>query len=149
LFNAARPHVAVFGQKDFQQLAIIRRMVADLDMAIDVIGVPTVREPDGLAASSRNRRLTAAQRSDAVCVPKSLDAVRDAYSSGQREPDALVAAGRAVVDTTPSARFEHLDLVDARSLEKVDLADDHTVMVTAVWFDDVRLIDNGSIVRSA
>ena len=75
LFLAARPHVAVFGQKDFQQLTIIRRMNDDLDMGVEIIGLPTVREPDGLALSSRNRRLTAAQRAAAVCVPRMLDTV--------------------------------------------------------------------------
>lgn len=147
LFNAARPHVAVFGEKDFQQLTIIRRMVTDLDMGIEIVGLPTVREPDGVAMSSRNRRLTAAQRAAAVCVPRSLDAVRDAYASGERSAAALVNTGRSVVEHEPSARFEHLELIDPDSLQVVEVADDRTVMVTAVWFDDVRLIDNGSIVR--
>jgi pantoate--beta-alanine ligase len=149
LFNAARPHVAVFGQKDFQQLTVIRRMVADLDMAIDIVGMPTVREADGLAMSSRNRRLTAAQRAAAVCVPRSLDAVRAAYAAGERDVAALVAAGRRVVDDEPLAGFEHLELVDPITLQPVSVADEHTVMVTAVWFGDVRLIDNGGIVVGA
>jgi pantoate--beta-alanine ligase len=142
LFNAARPHVAVFGQKDFQQLAVIRRMTADLDMAIEIVGLPTVREPDGLAISSRNRRLTEEQRVAAVCVPRSLDAVVDAFRRGERSGAALTSIGRAVVDAEPLARFEHLELVGGDTLLPVDLADDHTVAVTAVWFDDVRLIDN-------
>lgn len=142
LFHAARPHVAVFGRKDFQQLAVIRRMVTDLDMGIDIVGVPTVREPDGLAMSSRNRRLDAAQRTAAVCVPRSLDAVRRAYEAGERGLDALVAVGREVVDQEPLARFEHLALVDERTLQPSDPVDEHTVAVTAVWFGDVRLIDN-------
>ena len=90
LFNAARPHVAVFGQKDFQQLAIIKRMTIDLDMGIDIVGMPTVREADGLAMSSRNRRLTPEQRTAAVCVPRSLAAVVDAFSAGETDPAALV-----------------------------------------------------------
>jgi pantoate--beta-alanine ligase len=142
LFNAARPHVAVFGQKDYQQLAIIRRMAADLDMAIEIIGLPTVREADGLALSSRNRRLTAAQRAAAVCVPRSLQAVREAYMAGQRGPEALLAIGRAVVDAEPLARFEHLDVVQRDTLQREDPVGDNAVAVTAVWFDDVRLIDN-------
>ncbi|MEN9643606.1 MAG: pantothenate synthetase [Actinomycetota bacterium] len=142
LFNAARPHVAVFGQKDFQQLAVIRRMAADLDTGIDIVGMPTVREADGLAMSSRNRRLSAEQRSAAVCVPRSLDAVRAAYAAGERRADVLVETGHAVVDAEPLARFEHLELVDERTLQPVTMADPHTVAVTAVWFGDVRLIDN-------
>lgn len=142
LFHAARPHVAVFGQKDFQQLAIIRRMVIDLDMGIDIVGMPTVREADGLAMSSRNRRLDAAQRRAAACVPASLDAVRAAYAMGERRADRLIALGRAVVEQELLARFEHLELVDADTLQPVTVADEHTVAVTAVWFDEVRLIDN-------
>lgn len=142
LFNAARPHVAVFGQKDFQQLAVIRRMTTDLDMAIEIVGLPTVREPDGLALSSRNRRLTPEQRVAAVCVPRSLQAVRDAYLAGERHNDALVRIGRAAVDAEPLARFEHLELVHPDTLRPVDPVERGTVAVTAVWFDEVRLIDN-------
>jgi len=142
LFNAARPDVAVFGRKDFQQLAIIRRMAADLDTGIEIVGLPTVREPDGLAMSSRNRRLSAAQRAAAVCVPRSLQAVVDLFRSGCTDPAELVACGRSVVDAQPMARFEHLELVDQHTLQPVARADGDTVAVTAVWFGDVRLIDN-------
>ena len=82
LFGAARPHVAVFGQKDFQQLAVIRRMAGDLDMGIEIIGMATVREPDGLALSSRTRRLSPAERAAATCVPRSFQAVADPLSRG-------------------------------------------------------------------
>ena len=142
LFNAAQPDVAVFGRKDFQQLAIIRRMVTDLDMPIDIIGMPTVREPDGLALSSRNRRLAPEQRMAAVCVPRMLDAVRGAFASGVVDTNELIATGRAIVDAQPLARFEHLEFVHADTLDHVTTADATTVAVAAVWFDDVRLIDN-------
>ncbi len=145
LLNSARPHVAVFGQKDFQQLAIITRMVADLDLAVRIVGMPTLREPDGLAMSSRNRRLTAEQRAAAVCVPRSLDAVRGAAADGERDAAHLQAIGRAVVEAEPLARFEHLELVDSTTLQPVDIVDDRTVAVTAVWFGDVRLIDNARV----
>ena len=146
LFHATRPHVAVFGQKDFQQLTIIRRMVTDLDMGIEIVGLPTVREADGLAMSSRNRRLSAEQRTAAVCVPRSLRAVQDAAAAGERRAARLVAEGREVVEHEPLARFEHLELVDDRTLRPVELVDEHTVAVTAVWFGDVRLIDNARVV---
>ena len=148
LFNAARPHVAVFGQKDFQQLAIIKRMTIDLDMGIDIIGLPTVREADGLAMSSRNRRLTVAQRHAAVCVPRSLDAVAGGAAAGTTVSDELVALGRAVVDAEPLARLEHLCIVDPSTLAPLQTLDpslppgDRALVVTAVWFGDVRLIDN-------
>ena len=142
LFHAAEPDVAVFGQKDFQQLAIIRRMVADLDMGVTIVPMPIVREADGLAMSSRNRRLSAAQRAAAACVPRSLDAVAAAYDAGVRDVATLVAAGRRVVDAEPLARFEHLEIVDGATLRGGPTAEPGSVAVTAVWFGDVRLIDN-------
>ena len=142
LFHAARPHVAVFGEKDFQQLTVIRRMALDLDMGIDIIGLPTVREADGVALSSRNARLSPTQRAAAVCVPASLGTVADRFAGGTTEPEVLVRLGREVVDAEPLARFEHLELVDPVTLQPVTVATPDTVAVTAVWFGDVRLIDN-------
>ena len=142
LFGAARPHLAVFGEKDFQQLTIVRRMVADLDMGLEVVGLPTVREGDGLAMSSRNRRLTAPQRTAAVCVPRSLDAVQRAIAGGETDAARLTAVGRTVVDAEPLARFEHLELVDPDALTPVTQVIGATQAVIAVWFGDVRLIDN-------
>lgn len=144
LFNAAAADIAVFGQKDFQQLAVIRRMVADLDMGVEIIGVPTVREHDGLAMSSRNRRLSPDERAAAVCVPRSLAALRQALAEGEHSTAVLVALGAAVVGAEPLARLEHLEIVDAESLETVEHVpgDGGAVAVTAVWFGDVRLIDN-------
>jgi pantoate--beta-alanine ligase len=142
LFGAVRPHVAVFGQKDFQQLAIIRRMTVDLDMAINIVGMPTIREPDGVALSSRNRRLSRAQRLAAVCVSRSLQAVADAVAGGTVDVEELVALGQAVVDAEPLARFEHLEIVNPNTLLPLNAVGDAAVAVMAVWFGDVRLIDN-------
>ena len=148
LFHAVEPRLAVFGEKDAQQLTIIRRMVVDLDMGIDIIGLPTVREADGLAMSSRNRRLTVAQRHAAVCVPRSLDAVAGGAAAGTTVSDELVALGRAVVDAEPLARLEHLCIVDPSTLAPLQTLDpslppgDRALVVTAVGFGDVRLIDN-------
>ncbi|MDO8390017.1 MAG: pantoate--beta-alanine ligase [Actinomycetota bacterium] len=142
LFGAARPHVAVFGQKDFQQLAIIRRMTADLDMGIELIGLPTIREADGLALSSRNRRLTAEQRAAAICVPRSLRALADALAGGEHDTTVLTALARSVVLAEPLARFEHLEIVHPDTLQPLTTIADRAVAVTAVWFGDVRLIDN-------
>ena len=143
LFEAARPHTAIFGQKDYQQLAIIRRMVADLDMAIEIVGVPTVREPDGLALSSRNRRLTPAQRAAAVCIPQALAAIAEAASRGERACHQLQAIGRAFVDAQPLARLEQLEIVDRETLSPLSaLKAPPALAVIAVWFGEVRLIDN-------
>lgn len=142
LFNATLPDVAVFGQKDYQQVIVIRRMTTDLDMGVEIISLPTVRDVDGLAVSSRNRRLSPEQRAAAACVPLSLEAVRRAYEAGERDAAQLSAIGQAVVDAEPLARFEHLEVVDAATLASAPIITGHAVAVTAVWFGDVRLIDN-------
>jgi len=144
LFGAARAHAAIFGQKDYQQLAIIRRMVTDLDMAIDIIGIPTVREPDRVALSSRNRRLSPAERAAAVCVPQALAAISEASSGGERDCTKLQAIGRTVIDAQPLARLEHLEIVDTDMLNPLVTldGDSSALAVIAVWFGEVRLIDN-------
>jgi len=142
LFGAVRPHVAVFGQKDFQQLAIIRRMATDLDMYIEIVGLATVREYDGLAMSSRNQRLSPAQRAAAVCVSHALHAVADALSRGVNDVIELGALGKAVIDREPLARFEHLEIVHPDTLQPLAIVSGTAAAVTAVWFGDVRLIDN-------
>jgi pantoate--beta-alanine ligase len=147
LFGAVRPDVAIFGQKDFQQLAIVRQMAADLDMGIDVIGHPIVRDPDGVAQSSRNRRLTSVQREAALCVPRSLAAARAAAAAGA-EPDELVAAAADIVAGESSAEREYTTVFDARTLTEIgsfdagDRRPGSVRIATAVWFGDVRLIDN-------
>ena len=144
LFNAVRPDVAVFGEKDFQQLAIVRRMALDLDMGVDVVGLRTVREPDGLAMSSRNRRLDPTNRAAALVVPAALDAVVDAVSAGERSVEALRRAGEAVVAGEPLARLEYLGIADPDTLQALDSLHDVTTAVAliAVWFGEIRLIDN-------
>lgn len=155
LFGAVRPHVAVFGQKDFQQLRVVSRMVADLDMGIEIVGHPIVRGPDGLAQSSRNLRLSAHQRERAVVVPRSLDAAVTAAAGGAT-PDEVVAVAESVVAAEPSAKHEYTSVFTVDDLAEIDdfadvahpsgsgtLPSAGTVRIaTAVWFGDVRLIDN-------
>lgn len=143
LLLGVEPAVAVFGEKDAQQLAVIRRMVDDLDIGVEIIGVATVREADGLALSSRNRRLTAAQRSGATCVPEALEAIHTAFDHGERNVIRLVEEGRRVIDAMPLARLEHLEIVDPTTFRSLDVVGPTgALVVTAVWFGDVRLIDN-------
>jgi pantoate--beta-alanine ligase len=143
LFGAVRPHLAVFGQKDFQQLAIIRRMTRDLDLGVEIVAHPTVRERDGLAMSSRNRRLSAEQRAAAVCISRGLHAALDAFDRGERQAVALGRLACGPIDAEPLARREYLEVVDPHSLEPIDgHLDAGGLIVTAAWFGEVRLIDN-------
>ena len=142
LFGAMQPDVAVFGRKDFQQLAIIRRMVADLDMDIEVVEVPTVREPDGLAISSRNQRLGADDRKASVCVVQALRAIVDAVADGQHHAAQLIALGTSRIAAEPRARLEYLHVIDPLTLAPVEVVQQPATVVAAVWFGDVRLIDN-------
>jgi len=141
LFNIVRPHVALFGEKDFQQLAVIRRMVADLAMGIEIVGVPTMRDADGLALSSRNARLSADERTRAATLPAALEVARDAIRRG-------VGVGAAIdqaVNMLRNARFSRVDyfvLVDAQTLEPVDIPRGETRLIAAAVIGTTRLIDN-------
>ena len=149
LLVAIGPDAACFGLKDYQQLAIVRRMVADLDLGVEIVGVPTVREPDGLAMSSRNQRLTEADRAAAVVLPDALDAAVAAHASGNHEPRLLADVVTAILRGEPRATVEYVEVVDPVTLEPVASTADGAVILTAVWFGDVRLIDNRVLDASA
>lgn len=142
LFHAAKPHVAVFGEKDFQQLAVIRRMTRDLLFDIEIVPGPTVREPDGLAMSSRNQNLSPEAREQAVCLNAALREARELVRAGVRDAAKLVAAARARIQREPLARIDYVEVVDADSLAAVDRVDDRALMAVAVRFGATRLIDN-------
>ncbi len=143
LFNIVGPCTAFFGQKDFQQLAMLRRMTTDLNFPVDVKGMPTVREEDGLAMSSRNLRLTPEHRAQAPTVQKALQAGVSAINSGERDPAAVEAVVRAVLATAPAAdKPDYIAVVDAASLRTPKVLEGEIRLLTAVKFGDVRLIDN-------
>ena len=142
LFGAMQPDFAVFGRKDFQQLAIIRRMVVDLDMDVEIAEIPTVREPDGLAISSRNQRLGPDDRKAAVCVVQALRLAVDAAVAGEHNAAALIAVATSRIAAEPRARLEYVEIVDPAMLTPVAVVEQPATIVTAVWFGDVRLIDN-------
>lgn len=150
LFHAVRPQVSVFGQKDAQQFAIIQRMVIDLDMGIRIVAMPTVREPDGLALSSRNQRLIPADRVAAACIWNGLDAAQVAHARGERSAAVLTQLVAAPIEAEPRARLEYIGLVDPATFEPatlelaVDSVDSGSdlLIICAVWFGDIRLIDN-------
>jgi len=139
LFNILTPDAAVFGEKDFQQLAIVRRMVRDLNFNIDIIAVPTVREEDGLAFSSRNRYLNPDERKQATILHKAL---RASANAGKRSAGDIVALARNVINQAPLARIDYVELVDARTLQLVEMAGPNSVLLLAVFFGKTRLIDN-------
>jgi pantoate--beta-alanine ligase len=139
LFNILVPDAAVFGEKDFQQLAIIRRMVRDLNFNIDIIAVPTIREEDGLACSSRNQYLNSDERKQAPVLYKALQA---AANSGKKSASDVVALARKVIDEAPLARIDYVELVDAQILRPVEMAEPNSVLLLAVFFGKTRLIDN-------
>jgi pantoate--beta-alanine ligase len=141
LFNIVRPHVTVFGEKDFQQLAVIRRMVRDLDMSIEVVGLPTVREPDGLAMSSRNKFLSPDERQRAVALSRALFAAREACQKGQRDVATLIAAAEAAIGPAVT-RLQYLELRDAETLQAISTVDRPAVMAVAAFLGQTRLIDN-------
>jgi len=145
LFAAVRPDVAVFGEKDFQQLAVLRRMTTDLDLGVEIVAAPTVRESDGLALSSRNQRLSDEQRFAAVSVPRALDAAVVAARAGERSSGPITAAAMAVLERTPLARPEYVTVFDPETCQPLDSVAAGARIATAVWFGDVRLIDNRAL----
>jgi pantoate--beta-alanine ligase len=144
LFHATLPHVAVFGEKDFQQLAIIRRMVRDLDFGIEIASVPIVREPDGIAMSSRNAYLSAEERRAARSLSAGLGAAQAAFAAGERAAPALLAAARAPIDAEPLARIDYVDLRDAEELTELPRVEPprRAVLAMAVFVGQTRLLDN-------
>ena len=139
LFNILKPDAAVFGEKDFQQLAIIRRMVHDLNFKIDIIAMPTVREEDGLACSSRNQYLNSEERKQAVVLYKAL---RTAAHGGGQSAKAIIGIVRNVIREAPLARIDYVEVVDAEKLQPVEMAGPNTVLLVAVFFGKTRIIDN-------
>ncbi len=151
LFHLTQPHLAVFGEKDFQQLAIIRRMVRDLDFGIEILGVPIMREADGLAMSSRNAYLTADERGDALALSRGLAAAEAAAKAGERDATTLLAAARAPLDAVAaSVRIDYLELRDAVELATIDRLARPGVLAIAAFVGrgerKTRLIDNRVLV---
>jgi len=142
LLNIVQPDVALFGSKDYQQLAVIRRMVADLNMPVEVVGMPIVRETDGLALSSRNAYLSSSQRQAALCLSRSLRAAKELYGTGERNVATLRERVTAIVTAEPSSTVDYIEFRHGHSLEEVAVADDQTLLALAVRIGTTRLIDN-------
>lgn len=142
LFHLLSPAAAVFGEKDFQQLAIIRRMVRDLNFAIEIIGAPTVREADGLAFSSRNEHLKPDERQQASVLERGLQEARRLVAQGERSTQTILDATRGVIATAPLARIDYLEIVNAETLRPETESGADSVIVVAAFLGQTRLIDN-------
>jgi len=142
LLDIVQPDVAYFGEKDAQQLAIVRRMVADLNVPVTIAGVPTVREADGLALSSRNQHLSAPERALAPRLFRALTAVRDAVAAGTTDPAEARRRAIEVIGSDAPLRLEYLDLVDPITFQPVERVAGPVVAAGALWVGSTRLIDN-------
>jgi pantoate--beta-alanine ligase len=142
LFNIVLPHLAVFGEKDYQQLQVIRRLVRDLSLGVEIIGHPIVREADGLAMSSRNAYLSEPERAAAVCLSRALCRTERLFKRGEFSAPALVRSAFAELEKEPLATVEYVKLCDAETLDEIDVIDDAAVLALAVRIGKARLIDN-------
>jgi pantoate--beta-alanine ligase len=147
LFHLVEPDVACFGQKDIQQLTLVRRMVRDLDWPIELVAVPTVREADGLALSSRNAYLNPSDRRTAVVLSRALQEAHRAFCEGERRADRLESGMRALLDTEPEVRVEYIAIVEPDGLSPVAAVDARTVVAIAARIGSTRLIDNISLAQ--
>jgi pantoate--beta-alanine ligase len=145
LFNLVQPDVAVFGEKDAQQLRIIERMVRDLNFPVEIIRGPIVREPDGLAMSSRNRYLSATQRQDALCLRRSLAQAGKLYAAGETDAAAIRQAMLRILEAVPDAGVDYVELVDDTTLKPVARCNHQTLAAVAVRIGSTRLIDNAML----
>jgi pantoate--beta-alanine ligase len=142
LFNIVKPHFAMFGEKDFQQLRAIERMVKDLNFDLEIVPMPTVREPDGIAMSSRNAYLSTEERARALSLSRALEAVGATFAAGARDPRDLVRAACAVLSATPGVRIEYIEAVDSETLRPIARVERPVVVAIAAHVGKTRLIDN-------
>lgn len=142
LFNMVGPDRAYFGEKDYQQLQVIRRMTRDLDFPVEIVPCPIVREADGLALSSRNRYLSPEERRSALTLSQGLGAARELYRRGERDGGALIAAARGPLEADPQVRVDYVELVDAETLEPARQVEHPAVLAVAAFLGKTRLIDN-------
>ncbi len=145
LLNIVQPDVAVFGRKDLQQAALVKALVRDLDMPVSVTLAPIIREPDGIAMSSRNRYLDAAERVRARILSRALEASRNMFAAGERDVPALEGAGKEVLDSEPGVRPDYFAIVDPSAFSQPATADASSAAIVAARVGSTRLIDNVSL----
>ena len=148
LFNIVKPHVAVFGEKDYQQLLVIKRMVKDLNMDIHIIGVPIVRESDGLAMSSRNVYLSPEERKSALCLKKSIDLAIEMVKKGESDASLIKRKVKELINSHPFTKIQYVSICDPETLEEVDQIKDRALIALAVFVGNARLIDNAILEKT-
>jgi pantoate--beta-alanine ligase len=142
LFNIVKPHLAFFGQKDYQQLITIKRMVKDLNMDIEVVGMPTIREPDGLAMSSRNAFLNPKKRKEAARLYRSLVKGKELFAQGERSAATILQEVKRIIEEEKSADIDYVKICDAHTLEDIEEIKGEAIIALAVKMGKTRLIDN-------
>jgi pantoate--beta-alanine ligase len=145
LFHLMKPHLAVFGQKDYQQLKVIERMVKDLDLDVEIVAHPTVREPDGLAMSSRNRYLNPEERKQATALIRAIQRAQELVKQGERDPKRLVEAAMKIIAVEPLAKADYVEVRDPETLKPIARIEKSARMLLAVRVGKTRLIDNAAI----
>jgi pantoate--beta-alanine ligase len=142
LFGIVQPHAALFGMKDFQQLAVVRRMSVDLNIPVEIIGMPIVREDDGLAMSSRNKYLSAEMRQQALALSESIRSAASAALQGETDAVKLLDSVKNRISREQDARIDYVEICHDITLEPMEQIDKNSVLLVAVFFDSTRLIDN-------
>ncbi|MEA1935430.1 MAG: pantoate--beta-alanine ligase [Thermodesulfobacteriota bacterium] len=142
LFNIVKPHVTVFGKKDFQQLVTIKRMVTDLNMDMDVVGMPTIREADGLAMSSRNTYLKEEERESALSLSRSLKLAKELYDNGERNAGKIIDETKKFIEGHPHTKIDYVNICDTTTMNDVEYLESEAVIALAVRVGAARLIDN-------
>ena len=142
LFNIVKPHIAIFGEKDFQQLVTIRQMLKDLNFDIEIVGIPTVREKDGLAMSSRNTYLAPEERKAALSLNQAISIARDLFRSGEKNPERIIREVRRRIESESLTNIDYIKICNSQTLEDIEEIDGDTVLAMAVKVGKTRLIDN-------
>ena len=142
LFNIVKPHFALFGEKDFQQCVVIQRMVKDLNFDLEIIPMPTIRETDGIAMSSRNARLNESERQTSLCISRALNSAQEMVTRGERNTEAVLQMVQDTLSKDGGVRLEYASLCHPETLEEASRVSGPTLLAIAVWVGNVRLIDN-------
>ena len=145
LFNIVKPHVAIFGEKDYQQLVTIRQMTRDLNFDIEIIGMPTIREEDGLAMSSRNKYLSAEEKKQALCLFNALNQVEKLFQGGEKNAKKLIDRATEIIRVQPAAAIDYVKVCHPETIEDLEWIDDRALIALAVKIGKTRLIDNRTL----